>query len=175
MGDAEKNVEPVFGSGEQGQKDGGNWMPMAIGAVLVIVAVAVIVMATRGNRSGGPNQPDPYAAKLQISGLHMSTAENFAGGTVTYIEGKIANSGDKKVTGAQVELIFKNSLGEVSQKEHLPVMVVLPNIPYVDYGPLSRAPLPSGQERNFRLTVEHVTADWDGQLPQVRTISVSTS
>jgi len=171
MGDAEKNVEPVFGK----QEDRANWMPMAIGAALVIVAVAVIVLATRGNGSNNSKQPDPYAAKLQISGLHMSTAENFAGGTVTYIEGKIANSGDKKVTGTQVELIFKNSLGEVSQKEHLPVMVVLPNIPYVDYGPLNRAPLPAGQERNFRLTVEHVTMDWDGQLPEVRITGISTS
>ena len=175
MGDAEKNLEPVFGSGEQKQEDRANWMPMAVGAALVIVAVAVIVLATRGKGSNNSNQPDPYAAKLQISGLHMSTAENFAGGTVTYIEGKIANSGDKKVTGAQVELIFKNSLGEVSQKEHLPVMVVLPNIPYVDYGPLNRAPLPAGQERNFRLTVEHVTMDWDGQLPEVRITGISTS
>src|SRR5947209_5943169 len=175
MADAEKNAGSAFGSGEHKQEEGASWLPMGIGAVLVIVAVAVIVLATRGNTSHRSNQPDPYAAKLQVSNLHMSTAENFAGGTVTYIEGKIANSGDKKVIGAQVELIFKNSLGEISQKEHLPVMVVLPNIPYVDYGPLDRAPLPAGQERNFRLTVEHVTLDWDGQLPQVRITGVSTS
>src|SRR5438270_2641430 len=175
MGDAEKTNVPAFGSGESQKEDVAHWMPMAIGAALVIVAVAVIVLATRGNGPIRSHQPDPYAAKLQISNLHMSTAENFAGGTVTYIEGKIANSGDKKVTGAQVELIFKNSLGEISQKEHLPVLVELPNIPYVDYGPLDRAPLPAGQERNFRLTVEHVTLDWDGQLPQVRITGVSTS
>jgi len=150
---------------------------MIIGAVLVVVVVAIIVWVGH-NRSGSGvlNQADPYATKLQISNLHMATAENFAGGAVTYIEGKLANSGDKKVTAARVELVFKNSLGEVSQKEpNLPVMVLLPNIPYVDYGPIERAPLSPGQARDFRLTIEHVTADWDGQIPQIRVVGVSTS
>ena len=174
MDDAEKNASP-FSSGEQRQEEGKNWMPMAIGAALVIVAVAIIVLATRGNGSSQSNQANPYLAKLQVSNLHMSTAENFAGGTVTYIEGRVANTGDKKVTSARVELVFKNSLGEISQKENLPVMVLLPNTPYTDYGPLDRAPLPAGQQRDFRLTIEHVTADWDGQLPQIRVIGLSAS
>ncbi len=149
------------------------WMPMVIGAVLVVVAVAVIVFITRTGSSSNPNQPDPYAAKLQIDNLHMATAENFAGGSVTYIQGRITNAGDKKVTGARVQVLFKNSLGELSQKETLPVMVLLPNTPYVDYGTMDRAPLAPGQSRDFRLTLEHVTADWDGQIPTVKAVSVS--
>ena len=145
---------------------------MAIGAVLVVVAVAVIVFVTRTG-STNPNQPDAYAAKLQIDNLHMATAENFAGGSVTYIQGRISNTGDKKVTGARVQVFFKNSLGELSQKETLPVMVLLPNTPYVDYGTMDRAPLAPGQSRDFRLTLEHVTADWDGQIPTVKAVSVS--
>ncbi len=146
---------------------------MAIGAVLVVVAIAVIVFVTRSSSSRNPNQPDPYAAKLQIDNLHMATAENFAGGSVTYIQGRITNTGDKKVTGARVQVLFKNSLGELSQKETLPVMVLLPNTPYVDYGIMDRAPLGAGQSRDFRLTLEHVTADWDGQIPTVKAVSVS--
>ena len=126
-----------------------------------------------GANSKGPN---PYIAKLQLSGLNMATAQNFAGGTVTYIQGKITNAGDRKVTGATAEVVFKNSLGEVSQREDsLPIMVLLPNLPYVDYGPLEHAPLASGQTRDFRLSLEHVTADWDGQVPQIKVVSVSAN
>lgn len=150
-----------------------NWLPMAIGAVFVVVAITVIVFVTRGGSSRNPGQPDPYAAKLQIDNLHMATAENFAGGSVTYIQGRISNTGDKKITGARVQVLFKNSLGEIAQKETLPMMVLLPNTPYVDYGTMDRAPLGPGQARDFRLTLEHVTADWDGQIPTVKVAAVS--
>lgn len=150
-----------------------NWLPMAIGGVLVVVAVAVIIFVSRSGPSSAANQPDPYTAKLQVDDLHMATAENFAGGSVTYIQGRITNTGDKKVTGASVQVLFRNSLGEIAQKEILPVMVVLPNTPYRDYGPLQRAPLGPGQVRDFRLALEHVTADWDGRLPVLKVASVS--
>jgi hypothetical protein len=68
---------------------------------------------------------------------------------------------------------FKNTLGETVQKENLPVTVVLPNLPYVDYGTMDHAPLAPGQTRDFRLTLEHVSADWDGQVPQVKVVSLS--
>lgn len=146
---------------------------MVIGGVLVAAVVAAFIIFGRSAPAPSPNQVDPYAARLQISNLHMATAENFAGGSVTYILGSIANTGDKKVTGARVQVLFKNSLGETAQKETLPVMALLPNTPYVDYGTLDRAPLTPGQTRDFRLTLEHVSADWDGQVPAVRVVAVS--
>lgn len=159
---------------EPRQEEKHNFIPLMVGLALVAVVIVVVALIGRGSGDQGRARPaDAYAAKLQISNLHMSTAENFAGGSVTYIEGKLTNSGDKKVTAAGVELQFKNSLGETTQKEPLPVMVLLPNVPYVDYGPLDRAPLGPGQSRDFRLTLEHVTADWDGQIPQVKVMTVT--
>jgi hypothetical protein len=140
---------------------------------MVIIAVAVIIFVGRNASTANPNQPSPYAANLHIEDLHMATAENFVGGSVTYIQGRISNSGAKKVTGTTVQVIFKNSLGEIAQKDTLPVMVLLPNTPYVDYGAMDRAPLGPGQTRDFRLTLEHVTADWDGQMPTVKVVSVA--
>jgi hypothetical protein len=172
MPDAEQpaSQQPLPSAQQESER---NWAPMLVGAGLVIIVVALVVIFTRN--SGNASQTNPYAAKLQISSLHMATAENFAGGTVTYIQGTLANTGDRKLTGARVEVLFKNSLGEITQKEVLPIMILLPNTPYVDYGPLDRAPLTAGQRRDFRLTLEHITADWDGQIPQVRVVSVSTS
>ena len=168
MGDSE-NQQPF--APPVREESGRKWLPMAIGGVLVVVAVVVIIFVSRTDSSS--NQPNPYAAKLQVDNLHMATAENFAGGSVTYIQGRITNSGDKKVTGATVQVLFKNSLGELAQKETLPVMVLMPNTPYVDYGPMHQSPLAAGQGRDFRLTLEHVTADWDGQMPVVKVVSVT--
>jgi hypothetical protein len=157
----------------QQQEEKRNILPMAIGVVVVALIIAVLVFATRAGKPANTSAADPNLAKLQVSNLHMATAQNFAGGSVTYIEGKLANSTDRKVTGASVQVIFKNSLGEISQKDTLPVTVLLPNVPYVDYGLIDRAPLAAGQTRDFRLTLEHVTTDWDGQVPTVKVVSIA--
>jgi hypothetical protein len=170
MDDSEQ--QPFTPVEEQSEKR--SWTPMAVGLALVVVIVAVLVLAGRaGKNASSAGSGDPNIAKVQISSVHMATAANFAGNSVTYIEGKISNQSDKKVTGARVEVRFKNSLGETAQKDVLPVAVVMPNTPYLDYGPLERAPLAPGQSSNFRLTLEHVTTDWDGQMPQVKVVAVA--
>jgi hypothetical protein len=169
MGDSEQG--PVL-SPQTNQSESRSWVPMATGGAFVLLLVVGVVLLTRGGKSTG-NPADPNLAKLQVSNLHMATAQNFAGGSVTYIEGKLANGTDRKVTGASVQVIFKNSLGETSQKDTLPVTVLLPNVPYVDYGLIDRAPLAAGQTRDFRLTLEHVITDWDGQIPTVKVVSIA--
>ena len=147
---------------------------MAAGAAFLVVVIAVILLIARaGQSSSRANVDDPNLAKVQLSGLHMATADNFAGNSVTYIEGKIANNSGRKVTAVHVSLVFKNSLGEnVQEEKALTLAVLLRSEPYIDYGPVDQAPLAPGQTRDFRLTLEHVSADWDGQLPQVKVVSV---
>ena len=156
----------------QQQEEKRNILPMVAGGVFVLVLIIGVVLLTRAGKPANTSSGDPNLAKLQVSELHMATAENFAGGSVTYIEGKLTNSTDRKVTAANVQVIFKNSLGEIAQKDTLPVTVLLPNTPYVDYGLIDRAPLAPGQTRDFRLTLEHVTTDWDGQVPTVKVVSL---
>lgn len=152
--------------------EGRNWLPMAVGGLLVLLIVAAFTVFGLLGRSRNTNPGDPYLAKLELSNLHMATAQNFAGGSVTYIEGTVTNTGDRKIIGASVQAVFKNSLGEITQKETLPLTVVMPNTPYIDYGTLDRAPLAPGQSRDFRVTLESLTPDWDGQLPQLKPVSV---
>jgi hypothetical protein len=152
--------------------EGRNWLPMAVGGLLVLLIVAAFTVFGMLGRSRNTNPGDPYLAKLELSNLHMATAQNFAGGSVTYIEGTVTNTGDRKIVGASVQAVFKNSLGEITQRETLPLTVVMPNTPYIDYGTLDRAPLAPGQSRDFRVTLESLTPDWDGQLPQLKPVSV---
>jgi hypothetical protein len=148
--------------------------PMIVGALVVLVALGALILAGRNARSNATAAIDPYVKNLQLSDFKLSQAENFVGGNVTYLEGKIKNAGSKTVTGAQVRVIFKNSLQEIAQSETLPLMVVTARQPYIDTADLRSQPLKPGDTRDFRLTFEHVTADWNGAMPEVEVVSVST-
>ena len=105
----------------------------------------------------------------------MSTAANFAGQEVTYIEGKITNNGSKTVTNALMQIVFRDSLGQIVQKEPAQrLMVITTREPYIDTAPLGSAPLKPGQTREFRQTFEHVSADWNRQLPEITIVKSST-
>src|ERR1700686_3985438 len=149
-----------------------NWAPMGVGPAVVLAVLGAVALLS-GRPSAETNANDPYLARMQVSGLHMSRAQNLAGGSLTYIEGKLTNNGDRTITTAREEVIFRNSLGEVAQKDVLTGSVLLRDQPYADYGPIEQSPLAPGQTRDFRLILEHVTADWDGQMPQVKVVSVS--
>jgi hypothetical protein len=176
MGDSSSPV-PSFGARPAGEeRSGPPLVPIAIGAgAVVVVLVLFIVFGRSGNSNVTAGTPDPYASNLTISSPTMSTADNFAGQQVTYIEGKITNSGNKTVNGAVVQIVFHNSLGEVVQKETQRLMVITTREPYVDTAPLSSASLKPGQTREFRLTFEHVSSDWNVQMPEITVVKTSTS
>ena len=147
--------------------------PMIVGALIVLLALGALILAGRNARSNATAAIDPYVKNLQLSEFKLSQAENFVGGNVTYLEGKVRNAGNKTVTGAQVRVIFKNSLDEVTQSETLPLMVITARQPYIDTSDLRSQPLKPGDTRDFRLTFEHVTADWNGAVPEVQVQSVT--
>lgn len=151
-------------------------VPIAIGAVAVLVVVGLLIIFGRkgANENTAQATPDAYAANLVTSDAAMSTADNFAGQQVTYIEGKITNKGSQTVNGAVVQIVFHDSLGQVVQKETQRLMVITTREPYVDTAPLSTAPLKPGQTRDFRLTFEHVSSEWNMQLPEITTVKTST-
>ena len=142
-----------------------------IGVTLVVIVVGLIALVSREERKA-PAAPDPYAASLKLSDMKMSAAENFVGGTVTYLDGTVTNAGDKTAVHAVVEVTFKNSIGEVAQHEEVPLHVLKTGGPYPDAVDLTASPLAPGQADKFRLTFEHVTTDWNQELPQVRVLQV---
>jgi len=153
------------------QSHDSNLRPILVGVALVIAVVAAIAFLSRGSQNNSAT-PHPYASNLKLSDLKMSAAENFVGASVTYIDGTVANTGDKTVTHALVHVAFRNSLGEVAQAEDVPLHVLQTSGPYPDAVDLSTSPLAPGQSKPFRLTFEHVSADWNQAYPELQVTDV---
>jgi hypothetical protein len=149
-----------------------NLRPILIGIVIVVVVVAVIALLSRGTPKG-PAAPHPYGSNLKLTDLKMSQAQNFVGASVTYIDGTVTNAGDKTVTHATVHVEFKNSLDQIAQVEDLPLRVLQTGGPYPDAVDLSTSPLGPGQSKPFRLTFEHVSADWNQAYPELKVTNVT--
>ena len=150
-----------------------NWTPFIVGLVAVVVVVAIIVTITR-HKSEPLTQPNPYALKLQLSNPKMSAAENYVGGTVTYLDVNIINTGDKALIGAAMKLVFINSIHEVVQTETLPLHVLVENqmAGYPDLADLGRSPIAPGQTKSVRMTLEHISADWNQNYPEMQLVDL---
>lgn len=161
-------IEPSPLSNHQ---DESNLRPVLIGVVLVVIVVGVVVLFSH-EAPRTPAAPAPYVASVKLSNLKMSAAENFVGASVTYIDGTVTNGGDQTVIHATVHVAFKNSLDQVAQAEDLPLRVLQTTGPYPDAVDLMTSPLAPRQSKQFRLTFEHVSADWNQAYPELQITDV---
>lgn len=161
-------IQPSPGTQEPDHSQ--RFIVVAIAVVIGLVIVAALLL--REPVKTAPKTP-PYAAKLQISDVKMSQAQNFVGASVTYIDGNIANSGEKTVIHAVARVTFKDLYGQVAQIEDVPIKLLQTNGPYPDTADLAVAPLASGETKPFRLIFEHVSEQWNQAPPELRIIDVS--
>jgi Protein of unknown function (DUF2393) len=147
--------------------------------IIIAVAVTLVIggaLAAAVLLREPPRQvktPSPYIAKLKLSDFKMSAAENFIGATVSYIDGTITNTGDKTVTRVMVEVHFEDSMGQVAQREDLPLRIVRNNGAYEEPVDLNAAPLAPGKSEYFRLTFDSISAQWNHQYPDLTITDVS--
>lgn len=169
--------EPGFLASQQ-TREPTSKLPWIIAAAVAIVSVGIwILVGGRANpdlpSSGTGMAPaDPYAASLPISGLQMSEADSFSGAKVTYIDGHVANIGDRTVTAITVQVGFHSDVGQYAQRLAVPLSLIRTRQPYVDIQSVSAAPIEPGQQRDFRLIFDAVPAEWNLQYPEIRVISV---
>lgn len=154
-------------------------MPLAIAAGAVLIVAAVVIFTLERGKGGPQVTPvsasqDAYAAQLPITNLAMSESANLAGGKVTYLDGHIANKGNRTVSSVTMQVLFRNMAHEVAQNETQGLKLIRTREPYVDIEPVSAEPLKPGDERDFRLIFDRVSPDWDGAYPEVRTIRVDS-
>jgi hypothetical protein len=156
-----------------------NWLPLIVAAAVVVIVAAVVVLVLEHGKPTATvtpisAAPDVYAVSLPITGLAMSESSNLAGGKVTYLDGHIANAGDRTVTGIAVQVLFRSFTHEVAQNETQPLKLIRMRQPYIDLEPVSAAPLAPGAERDFRLIFDAVSPDWDGAYPEIRVLRVES-
>ena len=148
--------------------------------LIIVVAVAGVIalMLAIAFLLREPAKPikiiSPYAANLKFSDFKMSAAENFIGATVSYMDGSVTNAGDKTVTRLIVEVVFKDDIGQLAQRDELPLRLLKTTGPYPEAVDLSVAPLPPGQTQSFRLTFDSISAQWNRQYPELRVTDVAT-
>ncbi|HEY6339240.1 MAG TPA: FxLYD domain-containing protein [Candidatus Sulfotelmatobacter sp.] len=140
-------------------------------AGVIAVMLALAFLLREAPRVAKPTSP--YIASLKLSDFKMSAAENFVGATVSYVDGTVTNAGDKTVTHAAVEVVFKDDLGQVVQKEDVPLRALKTSGPYPDAVDFSVSPLPPGQSQPFRLTFDSISAQWNRQYPDVQITDVT--
>jgi hypothetical protein len=160
-----------------------NWLPLVVAAaVVLLVSVSVVLLLEHGkaHRKGAVAVTpisaalDAYAANLPMTNIAMSESSNLVGGKVTYLDGHIANKGDRTVTGITVQVLFRDFAHEVTQNETQSMKFIRMREPYIDVEPVSAAPLKPGGGQDFRLIFDTVSPDWDGAYPEVRVIHVDT-
>ncbi len=150
-----------------------NWSAYLFGMVALLAVVAAVVVSSRAPVNIAPVQ-NAYATSLKLSDVKLSAAENYVGGTVTYLDVNITNTGNQTLTGAQMHAVFKNTMGQVVQTESIPLHVLVENqmAGYPDLVDLSRSPIGPGQTRTVRMTLDHISADWDNNPPEMQLVGL---
>ena len=147
--------------------------------IIIVVAVAGVIAVMLGiafllrEPPKAAKTVSPYANSLALGNFKMSAAENFIGSTVSYLDGDITNSGDKTVTRVVLEVVFKDEIGQLAQREEVPLRVLKESGPYPEAVDLSVAPLAPGQTQRFRLTFDRISEQWNRQYPEIRVTDVT--
>ena len=146
--------------------------PILIGIVVVGIVVAILAAIFRTEEKK-PVRPSAYAANLKLSDLKTRAAQNFIGATFSYIDGVVTNTGNQTVIHAEVQVTFKDEMGQTAQREEIPIRVLRTGGPYDEAVDLNLSPLAPGQSEPFRLTFENISAQWNHAYPDMQITQVS--
>jgi hypothetical protein len=81
----------------------------------------------------------------------------------------VKNNGPRTVVGGAVQAVFRDTLGQTVQTETLPLRALVPHPlgGQDEAGDLALAPLGPGQTRTLRLTIEHISSEWNQAQPDL--------
>lgn len=146
--------------------------PILVGIVIVGIVVGILALLLRSDQKK-PTPPPAYAAHVKFSDLKTSAAQNFAGATVSYLDGAITNTGNLTVIHATVLVTFKDDLGQTAQREELPIRVLRTGGPYDEAVDLNLSPLAPGESKAFRLIFDNISAQWNHAYPDLQVTQVA--
>jgi hypothetical protein len=137
-----------------------------LAAALVIAALgAAYVSLRRPAGSSGTSSPPSveetaYLSQIRVTDSQMSAAQNYIGDRIFYFDAKVTNGGSKSVRTIELQLEYVDTLAQVVLRESAyPVTSRMP-------------PLEAGNTRAFRVSYDHMPADWNQAPPKVTVIRV---
>jgi hypothetical protein len=136
--------------------------------VLIVIAVAlltaiigVLLLLRRDVRRSVATAPPmsaeekAYLTHISTTDPHMSAAENFLGGTVTYLKARVTNNGTQPIRRLTLKLEFHDTLEQVVLRETAhPITSRTP-------------PLKPGESRPFQVAFEHMPMEWNQGPPVI--------
>jgi len=129
----------------------------AVVFVVVVLAGVYWVIQQQSVREA-PLAPSPeaeaYLASLAVENLRLSAEENFLQQQVTYLDGRLANQGDRTIRHLKLRLYFRDTLNQVILRVDRDVIGA------------GSPPLVGGENREFRLLFDYIPDSWNRQLPQ---------
>jgi len=78
------------------------------------------------------------------------------------------------VIHAVVQVVFRDDMGQMAQREEVPLRVLRTGPPYDEAVDLNMSPLAPGQTKPFRLTFENISAQWNRAYPEMKITDVRT-
>jgi hypothetical protein len=142
-------------------------LPVAflIGIVIVVLLVGAAVLLSRYSSPAVPEalQPLPmgpteqaYAPQIHFLEPKMSRAANFLNQEVTFVFGTLENGGNRKIKQIEITLEFHDPFNQVVLRDTQRLFV--PNA----------IPLGPGEQRDFQIGYEHISAQWNNVYPSIR-------
>jgi hypothetical protein len=135
---------------------------IVIAVVLLAAIIGALVLLRRDVSRSDAITPPPmgadekaYLSQIGTADPHMSAAENFLGGTVTYLKARVTNNGTRPVRRLTLKLEFHDTLEQVVLRET--AHPITPRTP----------PLRPGETRAFQVAFEHMPMEWNQGPPVI--------
>ncbi|HYB62359.1 MAG TPA: FxLYD domain-containing protein [Methylomirabilota bacterium] len=142
-------------------------MPIAflLGVVIIALLVVGVVLYSRHASSAAGAKPQrlpmgpqeqAYVANIKFTDPKMSRASNFLNQEVTFIFGTVENDGPRPIRQIEVTIEFHDEFNQVVLRDTQRLLA-----------PESDAIGP-GQQRDFQLSYEHISDQWNVQYPTMK-------
>ena len=162
MAESDIHLTPQLETSQEGKRT--VLLGIAVGLLVVLGVLSAVFFL--GSRPDAPPAPPPspedaaYVRQLQLSDLHLSAEKNFLGQQIVYLDGKIANQGNKTLRHLKLRLFFRDYYNKVVLQEEQPLLAE------------TATPLGAGQTRDFQLRFDSLPDAWNRQIPQFQIVSL---
>jgi len=140
--------------------------PLALlaGVVIVGIVAVILIVVSKSSHTAAPIQTKPmafgpeeqaYAPNIHYSNIQLAKSENFLNQQFMYINGTIANTGNRAVKQVAMTVDFYDDIDNKHLTMHHTETVIGPTDP----------PLPPHEQRKFSVTIDGYPQNWNQQMP----------